>query len=74
MMQKLPEIGPRLRFARGRPQQKCQSLSGLWCIAIEDEVCEQGLETVRVDSCERTPGKANPHGAKKVDPHGYRLQ
>jgi len=33
-------------------------------------VCDQGLQTVRVDSRDRTPRQANPQVPEQVDPHG----
>ena len=70
MMQKLPQIRPCLRFAGGGPQQKGQSLSRLGRIAMKNKVCDQGLETVRVNSRDRASREADPQVAKQVDPHG----
>jgi len=70
MMQKLPQIRPCLRFAGGGPRQKGQSLSRLGRIAMKNKVCDQGLETVRVNSRDRASREADPQVAKQVDPHG----
>jgi hypothetical protein len=64
MMQKLPQIRPCLRFAGGRPQQKGQSLSRLRRIAMKDEICDQGLETVRANSRDRASREVDPQVAE----------
>jgi hypothetical protein len=69
MVEKLPQIRPRLRFAGGRPQQKSQSLPWLRHIAMQDQVCDQRLETVRVDSRDRASSEANPQVPEQADPH-----
>jgi hypothetical protein len=70
MVEKLPQIRPRLRFARCRPQQKGQSFARLQRIAMQDQICDQRVEAVRVDSRYGTPLEADPQVAKQVDPHG----
>ena len=49
MVEKLPQIRPRLRFTGGRPQHKGQPLARLRRIAMKDQICDQRVETVRVD-------------------------
>jgi hypothetical protein len=40
---------PGLRFVGGRYSKKGQSLSRLRLVAVQDQVCDQQLQTVRVD-------------------------
>ena len=70
IVEKLPQIRPRLRFARGRPQHERQSLPRLRRIAMQDQICDQGMEAVRVDSRDRTSREADPQVAEQADPHG----
>ena len=74
MVEKLPQIRPRLRFAGGRPQHKGQSLPRLRRIAMKDQICDQGLETVRVDRRDRASREADPQVAEQADPHGCCLR
>ena len=53
MVEKLPQIRPRLRFAGGRPQHERQPLPRLRRIAMKDQICDQRMETVGVDGRDR---------------------
>ena len=41
MVKELPQVGPRLRFAGGRPQHKGQPLPRLRRIAMQNQICDQ---------------------------------
>jgi hypothetical protein len=38
---------------------------------MKDQICNQGLETVRVDSRDRASREADPQIAEQADPHGF---
>ena len=61
-------------LARNRPFGKYLArpvLAVLGRIAMKDQVCDQGLETVRANSRDRASREADPQVAEQVDPHGY---
>src|SRR5439155_8515582 len=60
---------PRLRFARTRPQQKGHSLPRLRRIAMQNQVCDQRVETVGVDGGDRLSRAGDPQVAEQVDLH-----
>ena len=70
----MAQIGPRLRFGGGRPQHKGQSLPRLRRIAMKDQICDQGMETVGIDSRDGASREADPQVAEQVDPHACRLR
>jgi hypothetical protein len=70
IMEKLPQIRPRLRFAGCRPQDKSQSLARLRHIPMKDQICHQRLETVGVDGRDQASHKADPQVTEQADPHG----
>jgi hypothetical protein len=73
MVKKLTEIRPCLRFARCRPQHKSQPFARLRRIAMKDEICDQGMEAVRVDSRDRAIREGDPQVAEQVYPHRFCL-
>jgi hypothetical protein len=36
---------------------------------MKDQICDQGMETIRVDSRDRASREAHPQIAEQVDPH-----
>ena len=70
MMQKLAQIGSRLRLTGGRPKKEGEPLAGLWDIALQDQVRNQGLKTVGIDSSDRLSGEGDSQVAEQADTHG----
>ncbi len=73
MMEKLPQIRPRLRFARFRPQEKSQPFPRLGRIAVEDQIRDEGLQTVRVDGRHGASRDGDPQIAEQADLCTHRL-
>jgi hypothetical protein len=50
MMQELAEIGAGLGLVRIGPQKKREMLAGLRRLTVENQIGEQRLQTIRVDT------------------------
>jgi hypothetical protein len=42
-------------------------------IAMKDEICNQGMEAIRVDGRDRMTREGDPQVAEQVDPHRFCL-
>ena len=66
MMQKLAQIGSRLRLTGGRPKKEGEPLAGLRDIAMQDQAGNQRLKTVGIDSSDRLSGEGDPEVAEQA--------
>ena len=57
MVEKLPQIRPRLRFAGGRPQQESQVFPRLRRIAMKYQICDQRMERLVFTAVTALPAK-----------------